>query len=74
MIFDQHAIEHFLSLARAGKRDYASTGEMKANALLTAIVNDVPGLDSQAVEGVSDFLRLFAMDYSLAMKLVKRER
>lgn len=47
---------HFLTLAKKGKYTGASGGEVRANRLADAIVQFIPGLDQDAVEGAIMFL------------------
>ena len=75
MNLNQHGIEHFLKLARRGAMQHASAGEERAHRMLNAVVEHAAGLDSMALDGVADFVRLLSVDYTLAMKLAApRER
>jgi hypothetical protein len=51
------AIDHFLALARRGKPcTGASGGELRARQLALAILEQVPGLDAQAIKGAAEFM------------------
>jgi hypothetical protein len=71
MLFDQKAVEHFLTLARRGKYPHASSGEERSARILQVITEHAAGLDSRAVEGAGHFMRLAAADYAAAMLLVE---
>jgi hypothetical protein len=48
-------IDHFLRLAKRGASPGASGGEKRAFRLAKAVVEDLPGLDNQAVAGFGEF-------------------
>jgi hypothetical protein len=73
MRFDQQNMEHFLRLARRGRQTNASAGEERSARLLVAILDDAAGLDANAIHGAADFLRLLALDFTLANKLAGNE-
>lgn len=52
-------IEHFIRLARTGKNNPgASGGEKRAFRLAQCVLNNVPGLDGEAIEGLIEFIRI----------------
>lgn len=62
-----NALEHFVSLARTGKRNAgASGGEKRAYRLAKCVIDDVPGLDQDAVEGLKLFIDTCGARPSLA--------
>jgi hypothetical protein len=70
---DSNELYHFLDLVNAGRlRPTASTGEKKAYAIAVALVENVPGLDDQAVAGLAEFVRLAG--HSVAYELVMKGR
>ena len=63
--------EHFLRLAHHGRHRGASGGEKRARALAKAIVDQVPGLDGQAVAGAIEFMRLAAAKPGTARDIIQ---
>lgn len=51
------SLEHFMRLAKRGAHGGASGGEKRAFRLAKAVADDVPGLDSQATEGLIEFIK-----------------
>lgn len=51
-------LNHFLALARRGRQPAASGGERRAAALAECIVENVPGLDATALDGLLEFVVL----------------
>jgi hypothetical protein len=51
-------VAHFTKLARHGRHAGASGGAKRARQLALCILNHAPGLDSMAVDGLVDFVRL----------------
>lgn len=54
----QPSLDHFLFLARNGRRVGASGGEKRAARLYDAIVEDLPGLDADACRGLVELIAL----------------
>lgn len=71
MDFDQHALEHFLNLARRGKFGWSSGGEKRARLIAETILENAPGLDQTALEGAAEFMRVTAIAYSTAKRLIE---
>jgi len=64
-------LDHFLRLAREGKRSGCSSGERAARKLAEAILNYGVGLDESACEGAIEFLRRAPLAPSLARELIR---
>lgn len=62
-------LTHFLRLARRGAGVGASGGEGRAFRLVKAVIEDVPGIDGQAVDGLIEYIRLTAAKPSTASAL-----
>jgi hypothetical protein len=58
MEFDKESLERFILLARKGKCKGSSGGERRAAKLAEVIVEQVPGLDEVAMQGLLEFVRL----------------
>lgn len=67
---DLHALEHFISLARAGKRPGCSPGEFRARQLAEAALAHASGLDDLAVDGFAAFAHVAAASYTKAKELL----
>jgi hypothetical protein len=66
----KRAIEHFVALARRGRGQGASGGERRAARLANAILENVPGMDGDAIVGVGLFAQLTSAQYELACQLI----
>lgn len=67
-------MDHFLRLAVRGKPNTgASGGELRARRLALAIVENVPGLDDEAVAGAIEFVLLTNRSPGAAADLIGRE-
>jgi hypothetical protein len=64
-------LKHFLQLAQRGKHPGTSGGERRAYRIAKAILDDVHGLDGQAVEGLMEFVQLANLYPSEAEMLVE---
>lgn len=54
------SLQHLLTIARRGKHRGASGGEKRANRLVKQIVDDVPGIDGMALDGLAELIQLVA--------------
>jgi hypothetical protein len=68
-----HALEHFLQLARRGNWPGSSGGEVRAAKLAAVVVEYVSGLDSEAVDGLIEFIRVARAAPQTAEKLLKEK-
>ena len=60
-------MHHFLNLAQSGRDNpAASTYEKHAARLVAAVIDGVPGMDNEAVDGLCDLIRLAARDEKAA--------
>lgn len=67
-------LEHFIRLARVGKRNRgASGGEKRAYKLAQCILDNVPGLDGQAINGLKMFIDGCSGSYSECDTLINGE-
>jgi hypothetical protein len=66
---EQHAMHHFLTLARQGAAPGASRGQILARALAHAILENSTGLDGLALDGAAEFLRRAPLNYQAARTL-----
>ncbi len=65
-------MHHFLDLAQSGRDNPgASTYEKHAARLAAAVIELVPGMDSEAVCGVRKFIHLAAGNPDAARELIK---
>lgn len=67
---EEKALAHFISLARRGRGQGASGGERRAARLANAILENTPGLDGDAIEGILQFARLASARYEFACDLL----
>lgn len=68
------SIEHFIRLARTGKRNKgASGGEKRAYKLAQCVLDNLPGLDSRAVSGLKKFIDGCSLSYSHCDTLINGE-
>lgn len=51
------SLDHFIDLALQGKRPGSSGGEKRARRLARCILDNVPGLDDSAINGMIEFIR-----------------
>ncbi len=65
------SLSHFLRIASRGRRAGASGGEKRAAKIARVIVDEVSGLDGQAVEGLIDFIRGTARSPKTAQELFR---
>jgi hypothetical protein len=64
-------MEHFIRLAKRGKPGTgASGGELRARRLALAVLNDIPGMDDEAINGFILFIRGLSRDYEMARDLI----
>jgi hypothetical protein len=61
---------HFLDLAEHGRHRGSSRGACSARKLATCLVEDLPGLDSQAVAGLLEFARFVQVKPASARDLL----
>ncbi len=64
---------HFFDLVANGRHPGASSGAKRARRLALAVVDDLPGLDAEAVAGLHDFLDLVVAMPSTARDLIEDE-
>ncbi len=64
-------LDYFASLARSGKQPNCSSGEHKARVIAAAVLDCVGWLDSKAVDGLVEFVKLAATDYVTARSMVR---
>jgi hypothetical protein len=62
---------HFIQLAQRGEFRGASGGEVRANKLALAVLENVPGLDQDAVSGLIEFIALTANAPTTAEEIFK---
>jgi len=58
MKYSQEALGHFLDLVTRGSDPLASDGEHRAHRLAQAVLDNVAGLDGQAIDGLHAFVEL----------------
>lgn len=63
-------IDHFIRLAKRGKHPAASGGEGRAWRLANALLNDLNGMDDDALMGLLAFLELVVKEPEKARTLV----
>jgi hypothetical protein len=68
------ALEHFLNLVESGQYPGASGGEKRARRLAKILAQEVPGLDSSAIQGLGEFAELCAAYPQTAADLVRPRR
>ncbi len=64
-------LAHFIELARRGRNPAASGGEQRAARLAAALLDDVAGIDQDAVAGLTMFARVVAANWSAASSLIE---
>jgi hypothetical protein len=64
-------LSHFVTLARRGEHPGASGGEGRAARLAAAVLEDLPGLDTNAIDGFLEFIRLLRGSYTEARRLLQ---
>jgi hypothetical protein len=68
----KRALSHFLDLAHKGRLlAVASTGEKRARRLAVAIINDTPGLDDLALDGLIEFATRAKLSPTLAARSIE---
>jgi hypothetical protein len=67
---NERALNHFVTLARAGNRSTASGGERRAKRIASQLLEDASGLDQDAIEGLCEFARVCAASYTTARDLI----
>lgn len=65
------ALNHFLRLARRGQWPASSGGEHRANNLAKCLIENLPGLDSLAIEGMCDFIEICITQPTVARDLLE---
>lgn len=68
------ALEHFLKLAFRGQHRACSGGEYRAAKLAKTLLANVPGLDSQAVQGLGEFAVLCSEQPHRVAELLRPRR
>lgn len=68
---DEAALTHFLALAAHGRRNGASGGERRCAKLAACLVDNLPGLDQEALDGFYEFGRLAHAAPTTALKLLR---
>lgn len=71
---DDRALEHFVRLAFKGRQATASGGERRAHRLAVAIIDNLPGLDELATDGLVEFLKGVKASPELAAEVVGHPR
>ena len=64
-------LQHFLELAKQGRRKGASGGEKRAAKLCRAVLDNVPGLDASGVAGLLEFVRTAARQPDTARQIAE---
>lgn len=66
-----NSLLHFVRLANRGKPGTgASSGELQARLLALCAIQNIPGLDGQAVNGFIEFIRGVQQDCDIAREAV----
>lgn len=55
---DYRARDHWFDLIQQGRRVGASSGEKRARRIALSLCENLPGLDSEAVQGLHEFIDL----------------
>lgn len=69
--FLSREFDHFTRIAVRGKNRGASGGEKRARKLALAVLDEAPGLDDSAIEGLITFIRAVQRSPSAARDLVQ---
>jgi hypothetical protein len=64
-------LSHFVELARRGSSPAASGGEQRAFRIAEALLQDVAGLDQDALNGLGFFARLCSANLDAARDLIE---
>ena len=63
-------LEHFLGMARQGKRPGCNSEEKRARSLALCILDNVPGLDDDAIDGMIELINSVRMKSEIARDAV----
>jgi hypothetical protein len=63
-------LDHFIDLCYQGRRSGCSTYERFSRELAQAVLDKVPGMDGQAVEGLCEFIHLAAAAPDTARRVI----
>lgn len=64
------ALNHFIRLAQKGRMLASSTYERKSRVLALALLDTVPGLDGQALDGLIEFTKLIKGHYQAMRDMI----
>lgn len=67
----QTPLDYFLSRVRVGDKLSSSFEARAASRLAVAIIENVPRMDAQSIEGARDFLSLAATSYREALEALR---
>ncbi len=67
-------LERFLGLARQGKRPDSNSGEKRARSLALCILDNVPGLDDDAIDGMIELINSVKLKPETAHDVVGWEK
>lgn len=66
----QSAINHFVDLCYQGRRGGCSEFERKSRELALLVLDNVPGMDGEAIEGLQRFIRFAATHPESARRVI----
>lgn len=63
-------LAHFIKLASRGAKPAASGGEKRAYRIARAIIDNIQGLDGQAIDGIRRFVTVAELNNSLVHEII----